>query len=203
MKIHDITRPLTSDMPIYPGDPPTVIDRVQDIARGDSFRLSTLSFSAHAGTHIDAPSHFVEGGLTVDEIPLDVLVGDVAVVEVGGESGISADGLKRLLIPQRTRRLFVKTPEYTESYLAVDAARWLIDSGVELVGIDGQSVDEAGVEDLVVHRMLLEAGVVIVENLDLSRVQSGNYTLVCLPMKLAGLDGAPVRAMLIDGSIGV
>jgi arylformamidase len=198
MRFHDITRPITSDMPIYPGDPPTVIERVQDIARGNPFTLSAVSFSSHAGTHIDAPSHLVEGGLTVDEIPLDVLVGDVVVVEVSKELGVYSNELERLSIPRRTRRLLVKTPENTESFLTMNVARWLIDVGVELLGIDGQSVDEAGSENLIVHRTLLEAGVVIVENLDLSKVQPGNYLLVCLPMKLAGLDGAPVRAVLIE-----
>ncbi len=200
MRIHDITRSITPETPTYPGDPPIVIERLHDISDGDLFTLSSVSFGSHVGTHIDAPSHLLEGGMVVDEIPLDVLIGEAVVVEADLESGVSAEELERLAIPPRTRRLLVRTPKNVERYLTEDAARWLIHRGMGLVGIDCQSVDGAGSEDMTVHRTLLEAGVVIVENLELRRVHPARYTLVCLPMKLAGLDGAPVRAVLIEKS---
>lgn len=208
MRIHDITLPLSERTPAYPGDPPFSLRRVADMAHGDAFNLSAVAMSAHAGTHVDAPSH-VSRGVPVDQVPLDALIGPALVVDMEAGGVVTSHRLEGCAIPAETRRLLLKTrsgrlapPENAArqaAFLDEGAARWIVRRGIRLLGVDTLSVDRPGDQALVAHRVLLEAGVIVVEGLELSGVRPGNYTLVCLPVKLQGSDGAPARAVLVEG----
>lgn len=206
----DITLTLSSDLPVWPGDPPVQLERVSDLAAGDPFSLTRLCISAHAGTHVDAPAHFLADGSTVEALDLDALIGPARVAMLSDVDVIDAAALEALELPPSVERLLLRTtnsdrrarsvPEseiLTDFVaLAADGARWMVERGVRLVGIDGPSI--APLDDIdTPHRVLLGAGVVVVEGLDLSRVASGDYTLICLPLKLAGADGAPARVVLV------
>ena len=188
----------------WPGDPPFRLRRVSDLARGDVCTFSTLSMSAHAGTHIDAPLHYLRRGLSVDRFPLDATVGPARIITIRNPRVIDIDELR----PHRIRkgeRLLFKTRNssrrqagmFFKNYVAVscEAARYLASRDLRAVGIDGPSVGsfERGAET---HRILLGAGIWIVEWLDLRRTRSGLYDLICLPLRIVGGDGAPARAIL-------
>jgi len=207
-KIHDITVPLSADLPVYPGDPPFVIDRCHSIAKGDHANLSRITLSTHSGTHIDAPHHFIDAGISVDQIPLDILIGKALVVEISGVKEIGRKELERLRV-KGADRLLLKTDnselwneaEFNQDFaaLTLDGARFLLEAGVKLIGIDYLSI-ESFEGDGEVHRMLLDQGVLILEGVNLADVTPGEYQLICLPLKVKGGDGAPVRALLIGGA---
>lgn len=192
MRIIDITMPLGPDTPAYPGDPP--VERTPLPAAGeDRFALSRLTLGTHTGTHVDPPAHLLPGGTTVDRLPLDVLIGPARLVDAAYGRPLTAADLAG--VPRRTARLLLRTGG---APLTDEAARALVAQGVRLVGVDSLSV--AAVDAPVpVHRILLAAGVVIVEGLALAGVAPGRYTLICLPLRLVDGDGAPARAVLIAG----
>lgn len=193
----DISLALGPDTPIYPGDPPVVIDRLGDATGGDSFAVSRLSFGSHAGTHIDPPAHVVAGGATVDAIPLDACIGPAFVVDVTDMPKlISVAALDR--IPDGIARILFRTsgPPLDGAALAPETAVALVERNVRLAGIDALSIAPATTPDEV-HRILLSAGVVILEGLDLTAAPNGPATLLCLPLRIAGGDGAPARAVLL------
>jgi arylformamidase len=198
--IIDITRPVSADLPVWPGDPPVVIEPVARIEAGDPAAVSRLALGTHTGTHVDPPAHFLPGAATVDALPLEVLVGPAVVVEVPPAAGpVDARRLAGLVIPVGTERLLFKSEgdaAGTGGPLTAEGARWLVERGIRLVGADTLSI-ERPTGDYPVHRTLLGAGIVIVEGLDLSAVPAGRYRLVCLPLRIAGGDGAPARAVLI------
>lgn len=200
--IIDITRPISPDTPVWPGDPPVVVERVARVEVGDPADVSRLQLGTHTGTHVDPPAHFLPGGDTVDQLPLDLLVGPALVADLSEAPEVDADALEALALPAGTTRLLLKTgPEdggATTGALTPAGARWLVEHGVRLVGVDTLSI-EPDTDEYPVHHILLGAGVVIVESLDLSAVSAGGYQLVCLPLRIAGGDGAPARAVLIDG----
>jgi arylformamidase len=195
--IIDISVPVRTGMVTYPGDPEVRLERVKAIADGESANISKLDLGVHSGTHVDAPLHFIDGADGADELPLDVLNGPCEVVEAAAldESAVGA-------VPEGAERVLFKTPNselwaqnaFPETFERLDgaAARALVERGVRLVGVDYLSV---GDED--VHRVLLGAGVVPVEGLDLRGVEPGSYELHCLPLRLVGSDGAPARAILV------
>ena len=205
MRIYDVTRPVSPSLPVWPGDPPLVLERVASMERGDRLNLSHMAGSVHIGTHVDAPIHFVPSGADVASLPLDVLIGPARVIELPDANVISAQslarfdltGVKRLLF--KTRNSQLRQDEFDIDFvaLALDAAQWVIEHGAQLVGVDYLSV-EPFEGDGAVHRALLGAGVVVVEGLDLRAVPPGDYTLTCLPLKLVGSDGAPARVVLIS-----
>jgi arylformamidase len=207
-RFHDISLPLRDGGVVYPGDPAVRIGVHLAIARGDPANVSTLALGSHSGTHVDAPSHFLPGGDTVDRLPLGRMVGPAVVVDVSGRAGgIGPEELAEYDLAGRTRVLLrtgnadlLRRGEFSPEYRALNpgGARFLLDRGVELVGVDTLSVERFGSEDFPVHRMLLGEGVVIVEGLDLAGVRAGRYGLVCLPLRLADLDGAPARAVLME-----
>jgi arylformamidase len=171
---------------------------VEPVARvddGDPADVSRLVLGTHAGTHVDPPSHFFPGGATVDALALDVLVGPVIVADLTAAGTVGRAALESLSLPDGTTRLLLKT-ERDSGALTGDGAQWLVDRGVVLVGADTLSI-EPETDAYPVHRILLGAGVVIVEALDLTGVAPGSYQLVCLPLRIAGGDGAPARAVLI------
>lgn len=207
MKIHDVSVALHSGLAVYPGDPSIDLGLVQSVARGDPANVSLLRLGTHSGTHVDAPTHLFAGARGVDDLPLETLIGSARVVEVGPGPVIGPDDL-RAAVPPAAERVLLKTgssrlwrrPGFQRdyAYLSAEAARWLAGSGVRLVGIDYLSVERPDAERLEVHEVLLRAGVVVLEGLDLDGVAPGGYTLVCLPLKLRGADGAPARAVLIE-----
>ena len=205
--IYDISLPIVNDGLVYPGNPAISITPQQEVSKGASANVSMLSFGSHTATHVDAPKHFFDDGVTVDALPLDVLMGPAVLICVEddvmsiGEKELKLHELKhhtRVLIKSRNssfnrERDFHK--DYT--YLSPDGAAYLVSLGVKLVGVDYLSVEQFHSGHHQTHRTLLEHGVVIVEGLDLSAPAMGPYELRVLPLRFAGLDGAPARAVLV------
>jgi arylformamidase len=208
MQTYDISLPISPDLPTWPGDPEIVIERVDKIEEGANNNVSRLDMSVHAGTHIDAPFHFLPEGKTIEKINLNLLIGRVYVLNLPDVDLITAEVLDQAHLPPRTRRVLFKTrnseywargeDNFQTDFVALspDAATYLVQRGVKLVGVDYLSVAPYK-KSRPTHEILLKAGVVIVEGLDLSAVSQGRYTLFCLPLKLVGSDGAPARAILI------
>lgn len=205
MKIYDVTVPLSKDMIVYPGDPSIRVERKSTINEKDSkYNLSRLSFGSHSGTHVDAPFHFIEDGITVDKLPLELLIGRVRVVEVTSpridevaleEFDFAADA--RIFFKTRnsylwSQKSFVK--DYV--YITPSAARALVNQGIKVVGIDYLSVEKFDAEEPETHLTFLRAGTVIIEGLDLRDVEPGDYEMICLPLKFKDGDGAPARVVL-------
>jgi arylformamidase len=209
MQIHDISLPVSESLIVWPGDRPVEITRSSDLAQGDTATVSHISMSVHSGTHVDAPAHFVPDGAGVEALDLSVLVGQAAVIDAQTVDVLSASTLDEMAIPAGAARLLFRTrnsnlwargePAFRRDYVAIspDGAQWLTARGVKLVGVDYLSV-AAFNEEVDTHRLLLSAGVIVVESLNLSGIEPGTYTLVCLPLRLTGLDGAPARAILLD-----
>jgi arylformamidase len=214
MEVFDVTVPFSPHVPTWPTHPPTTIEPMRRVARGDQSNVSRLDISSHAGTHVDANWHYIDDGTKLLDIPLarwngpvhvahipdDVSVIDIAALEAAG----IPSGIERLLLRTRNSRDWERWSgdsrlPFREDYVAVapDAARWLVDRGVRLVGIDALSVGPFGDANRETHLTLLGNDVLIIETLDLSDVEPGAYQLVCLPLKLAIGDGAPARVLLV------
>lgn len=207
MRIYDVTVGISPQLPVWPGDPGVELERVEAIASGANANVSRLTCGVHTGTHVDAPLHFIDGAAAVEMLPLKLLTGRAYVVhlptaKVIDEATLEAAGLpprtRRVLFRTRNSELWAKEKAFQTNFVAVDAsgARWLVRKGVLLVGVDYLSVAPYG-QSKDTHRTLLEAGVVVIEGLDLSRVTQGRYSLYCLPLKLIGSDGAPARTILV------
>lgn len=211
VKIIDISVPLQSNMPIWPGSIGIHITRIKSFEDGDMVNVSKLECDVHIGTHIDAPSHFVENGATIEKLPLDILIGPVVVVNLPYVNIITASDLDNLGLPQGTKRLLFRTSnselwrneisEFQKDYVALssDAARWIVDQEIHLIGVDYLSV-QCYNDNPITHQILLKAGVIIVEGLNLIDVKQGTYQLICLPINLVGVEGAPARAVLLTQS---
>ena len=186
----DISRRIEPGMVIYPGDPPLAMESALARSRGDVANVTRLALGTHTGTHVDAPVHFLDGGAGVEALPLDALVGPALVVDaVAPFAALDAPALAALDLPEGTERLLLRGAP--EDGLTAGAARLLVDRGIRLVGVDRLTVgDEAA------HRILLGAGVVALEGLELSRAAPGPWRLICLPLLIPGADGAPARAVL-------
>ena len=210
MQIFDVSVPISPQIPVWPGDPPVQIERVESINKGDPANLTRLSLGVHTGTHVDAPYHFFEKGRKVDQLPLNTLIGSAFVLEIHPkERTITATDLGSLGLPPTVQRLLIKTDnsylwegrplEFEKDFIHLgrDAARWIVRRGIKLIGVDYLSVDRFDSGDKLAHHTLLEAGVVIIEGLNLSHVAQGVYQLYCLPLKIADSDGAPARVVLI------
>lgn len=208
-RIYDISLPVTAGGIVYPGNPPIEIELQQALARGDGANVSSLAFGSHTATHVDAAKHFFDDGQTVDNLPLERLMGPCVVLEfdetvmaIGPDDLKRHDltGVKRVLCKTRNSTVLQRRPAFATDYTYVspEGAEYLVGLGVELVGVDYLSVEQFKSGHHRTHRALLEAEVVIIEGLALGEVLPGRYQLVCLPIKLAGLDGAPARAVLID-----
>ena len=191
MEIIDVSVPIRPGMVTYPGDPEVRLERVSSIAEGAVANISRLDFGVHSGTHVDAPLHFIDGAPGAEALPIDVLVGPCVVVD--GLDAEVAPGTERVLFKTSNSRLWERD-EFSEDSVKLggDAAQVLVDKGVRLVGIDYLSIG-----DEEAHRVLLGAGVVAVEGLDLRGVEPGECRLVCAPLKLVGSDGAPARVFLL------
>jgi arylformamidase len=204
MKIHDISVPIREEMPIYAGNPAVTLTRVQSLVDGASANVSKLELGVHTGTHVDAPLHHFDGEPGAESLPLEPLIGRAVVVDATAarealdEPLVSAlditPGAERVLFKTRNSSLWER-PDFTRDFVRLDGggARYLVGLGVRLVGIDYLSVG-----DTEAHRVLLGAGVVALEGLDLRGIEPGEYRLICLPLRLEDADGAPARAVLLE-----
>ena len=210
MQVYDVSVPLSANTPTYPGDPGISIKHWLRMADGAHANVSSIDFGLHSGTHVDAPAHFIEGGAKVGSMPLDSLLGEAEVVEVGAQIDVidekfvtanCVSGSQRILFKTRNSVYWGDTERGFQEdyvYIAPDAAHWLVGSGVKLVGIDYLSVEKFNSDSFPTHLAFLSQGIVIVEGLDLRAVPAGRYELFCLPLKIAGGggDGAPARVIL-------
>src|SRR3954453_597666 len=201
----DVSVPIEPGMVSFPGDPLIFLERAASISAGGICNVSRLDFGVHSGTHIDAPIHFVDGAGAIEAVPLEVCIGPALVVDASGHSGhLDAAAIRDLPIPRGTRRVLFRwnsdlwrRPELQPGFRAVtgDGAAALVELGVELVGNDYLSIAPFDAP-VPTHRTLLEARVVILEGIDLARVEPGEYELVCVPLLIPGSDGGPARALL-------
>lgn len=202
----DVSVPLRPGMVHWPGDAPFERREALALASGGDCNLSELSLTAHTGTHIDAPRHYLAGGAGMDAMPITATVGRARVIEIRDAELIRiseiepehlAAGERVLFKTQNSARCW-KTGHFESKYICIppDTARFLAASGVQTVGIDYLSVGDTGPEGAETHRILLSAGVWIIESLNLERVEPGEYELICLPLNIPGSDGAPARAVL-------
>jgi len=204
MRIIDVTRPMFAGMPVWPGDPPCRCGWSARLPE-DGVNVAELSFGVHTGTHVDGPLHVLEDGAPIGDLPLGAFIGPAHVLDVGASIEIGAEWLASNL-PAGCERLLLRTCVWTDPgvfptswpVLTPDAARLLVERGVRLVGTDAPSPDSPDSVDLPVHRILLDAGVPIIENLLLDDVRGGAYELVALPLRLAEADASPVRAVLVE-----
>jgi arylformamidase len=202
----DISVPLRSGMVHWPGDAGVRIERTLAIERGDSMNLSTVSMCLHSGTHMDAPLHFLAGAPGLDRMPLTVTVGRARVIEFPGASPIGRAELEphairsgeRILLKTSNSRRCWSTDDFIADYVCVsqDGAQYLSERGIQALGIDYLSIGAPGPEGEETHRILMTAGIWIMEGLDLSAVEPGDYELICLPLKVLDADGAPARAIV-------
>ena len=196
MIIHDISRD-TINTPVYDGDPETRAERIKSIENGDGYNLTEISMSVHSGTHIDAPLHFYDEGSSIDNIRLNTFFGKCTVISVSGI--LTGEDMERLL-PYCKRRVLFHGEGKT--FISHSAAIVLAESRVVLVGTDAQSIAPSFDEERS-HRELARAGVVILENLNLSAIDDGEYDLCAFPIKLGGLEAAPCRAIILEQEKGL
>ncbi len=204
MKIYDISRTLHEGLPVWPGDWKFSREISSRIENGEGSNSSNIRTALHCGTHMDAPRHTIEDGPAIDEIDLSVLIGPALVVTVEGPV-ISPEELE-VVRAKNAIRVILRCPglealESFEDSFAVpgaEASRFLVESGVRLLGTNAPSVDPANSKSLGSHRILMRAGIPIIENLYLKNVPDGEYELIALPLKISGADGSPVRAVLVE-----
>ncbi|MBT7990858.1 MAG: cyclase family protein [Anaerolineae bacterium] len=209
MKIYDISLPISPNLPVWPGDPAVELAQILSMDDGEDANVSHLSTGVHVGTHVDAPHHFLNNGRTVENLSLDILTGKAFVLHLSDDvDEITAEILDASPIPPATQRLLLRTKNsrlwtsdsrtFHPNFIAIspDGAEWLVDYGIQLVGVDYLSVAPFG-DSVPTHQILLKAGIIALEGCDLSQVPQGEYELYCLPLKLVGSDGAPARAILV------
>ncbi|MCH9649388.1 MAG: cyclase family protein [Deltaproteobacteria bacterium] len=203
----DISVPLDHRLPVWPGSPGFRVSPLITMGGDSVANVSHLAMELHTGTHIDAPRHFVADGATVEDISIDALVGPAWVALSDVDGAIGPPELEALDLPAKVDRLLLRTPnsalwakhpgEFQEDYaaLSLEGARWIVDRGIRLFGIDYLSVQRFS-DGPETHQVLLKAGVVLLESLNLSAVEPGAYELICLPLALVGTEAAPARAFL-------
>lgn len=207
MKIYDVSVPLQTGMPVWPGDDEPKFEQYTFVDKGDVVNSTGIKSSAHIGTHVDAPRHLFNEGRTIDKIPLDILTGPASVYDLQDVNRIDQKVLSTLTLDRCKRILFkTRNSTYWETpkhqfkcdfvSLTPDGADFLIEKKIELVGIDYLSIDMFKAESLPVHKILLSKNVVVIEGLNLSQVPQGKYELICLPLKIMSADGAPARVIL-------
>jgi len=206
--IYDVSVQLSNHVPVWPSGPPIRLEPTPHLSRDKSYTVheTLIQISSHMGTHIDAPYHFVENGKRLHEIPLERLVGKATVFEIPGVRSIGErelrplkwDGVERVLFKTENSKHWQDGSFYEQFvYLEPEGAQFLIERGVQLVGIDYLSIEKYKAEKHRTHFALLEKDVVIIEGLDLSRVGPGEYSMVALPLNLLDTDGGPTRVILM------
>ena len=206
MTVYDITVPLGEGVPVYTGDAGFRREMGDTLAGGGVSNLSVIHMSAHTATHVDAPCHMIDGAGTLDDIPPDALVGPAVVVAIEDPAAVTLaelqrhdwGGVERVLFKTANSGRLAAGEPFASDFIAIepDAARFLVERGMRLVGLDYLSVDPPGQPDFPAHKALLGASVVVLEGVDLSGVPPGRYELFCGPLRIAGGDGAPARALL-------
>ncbi len=206
--MYDITHPISEDLPVWPDDPPLKLSLAFDLSEGDAVNVTAIQMSAHTGTHFDAPRHFIPEGLTVDQLPLNRLIGPCRLVALLYlKTSIDRVDLEVLDLRGVTRILFKTQNSLKAGYgkqpfqsdyiaLSTQAAEYLKNAGVQLIGIDAFSIEAYENIGHTTHHLLLRNNVIILEGLDLKDVPAGDYELIALPIKLKGADGAPARVVL-------
>jgi arylformamidase len=206
-KVYDISLPLYPGIPVWPGDPPVSVDSIKSIAGGDSSNVSLLHIGSHSATHVDAPRHFIDKAPGIDGINPETLMGparvfqlpDVGSIDRQTLEGLNLENVSRLLLGTRNSALLKKEPLNLEDYVYIteDAAVYLVAAGIKLLGIDYLSIEEYKNEGHhPVHRILLGAGIAVLEGIDLTNIAAGDYELICLPLNLRDGDAAPARVFL-------
>jgi arylformamidase len=209
----DVSVTVRHGMPHWPDNPPIVLERVMDLGRGDACNVSYLAMGVHTGTHMDGPVHFIHGAGGLDEMPLTATMGEARVIEIEHPREVTADEISQHRLQEGERVLFRtsnsarcwRSGSFVEDFVGISeqAAMHLAETKVRTVGIDYLSVGGYRSDGARIHKILLQAGIWIIEGLDLSPVTGGRYEMICLPVKLHGSDGAPARAILrpIAGSV--
>jgi arylformamidase len=202
----DISIPLKTGMVHWPGDPEVRIERVLAMDRGDPCNVSSIAMGSHTGTHMDPPFHYLQAGTTLDAMPLDATIGPARVIQIDDPESVTPDELERhdirsgerILLKTRNSRDAWRTDDFREDfvYISVAGATFLAERGIRAVGVDYLSVGGYRADGEEIHHALLEAGVWIIEGLNLADVTPGEYELVCLPIKIQHADGAPARAIV-------
>jgi arylformamidase len=202
----DVSVPLRTGMVHWPDNPPVKIDRVMDLERGDAASVSSMSMGVHTGTHMDAPAHFQRGGVGIDQMPLEATLGLARVIEIRDPVSIKraeleAAGLQpgeRVLFRTRNSERCWQSDVFVEDFVFIsrEAAAYLAERRVRTVGVDYLSVGGFREDAEETHVALLQAGIWVVEGLNLSAVRAGTYEFICLPLRIVGGDGAPARAVL-------
>jgi arylformamidase len=204
MKLIDVSVPLDTLLPTCPHHTPFTLEPIKKLARGDSSNVSTLHMSAHTGTHVDAPRHFFDDGAGTEALPLELLIGRARVIDVSsravGAEDLGAIDLSddiRVLIKTRNSRLWGSS-EFQADYVGVteSGAKHLVEHGIKVVGVDYLSVEQFHNPAAPAHHVLLGAGTIVIEGLDLRQVEPGIYEMFCLPLRVVGSDGAPARVVL-------
>ena len=205
MKLIDVSVPLEPSLASYPGNVPFTLEANKRLARGDSSNVSALHMSAHSGTHVDAPRHFFDEGLSTEALPLEMLIGRTRVIELRTRGGITADDLRtldlaedvRVLIKTTNSRLWGDSTFHTD-YVGIteSAARYLVEHGIKVVGVDYLSVEVFKTPGAPAHHVLLGGGTIVIEGLNLRDVDPGVYEMYCLTLRIVGSDGAPARVVL-------
>ena len=202
----DVSVPLKSGMVHWPDNPPVRIERMLDMDRGDVANVSTITFGSHTGTHMDAPIHFLRDGEGMDRMPLGATMGRARVIEIQDPSSVKPGELEAHKVGRGERVVF-KTKNSTRRwweedfiedfvYVSQEAGRYLADRGVRTVGVDYISVGGFHEDGPETHQALLGAGIWIIEGLDLTGIEPGEYDLICLPIKVKDGDGSPARALM-------
>ena len=205
MKLIDVSLPLDARLPTYPHNTPFSLEAIKRMARGDSSNVSTLHMSAHTGTHVDAPRHYFDAGAGTETLPLELLIGRARVIEIDTRTGVAAEDLQdidlsddiRVLIKTQNSQLW-GSPEFHADYVGVteSGATHLVEHGIKVVGVDYLSVEQFRSPGGPAHHVLLGAGTIVIEGLDLRDVDTGVYDMFCLPLRIVGSDGAPARVVL-------
>lgn len=207
MKLHDISLPISNNLPVWPGDASISLMPIMSLSKGDNCNLTKIEMGTHTGTHVDAPYHFLKDGATVDAIPIETFFGTCVVVDLDSQVLIekkdfrkyNLNGHSRILIKTRNSEMWANNiSSFDTNFVAlgIDAAEYLVEMNIILVGIDYLSIESFRSEGSPVHKLLLSNNISILEGLNLSGVKAGVYELMCMPLKLQGCEGAPARVML-------
>ena len=210
-KYIDISVPINSNLPIWPGSQKPELRENLSIKNGDIANESSINVNLHTGTHIDAPSHFIDNGLTIDKIPIGKLMGSAFVASIKNVNTITEETLEKSSIPKHVKRLLLQTDNtelwiknngiFYEDYVALSprAAKWIVNRGIDLIGIDYLSIQKY-TDGPETHQILLGNNIVILEGLNLNNVSQGWYDLICLPIRYENIEASPARALLITST---
>jgi len=205
MPLYDASVTIHQEMLLYPGDPPFKLQSLYRLDKGDPFNLCEMSMGTHIGTHVDTPAHYFDNGPGVDQIPLEVMVGPGIVLDMRGKPYVDRQALAEspmgdyrrvLLKTDNAKRLLQSEFVSDYAYLTEDGAAFLVDRGVQLIGIDYLSIERFKAPGAPVHRTLLDGGVLILEGVNLVEIPPGPCKIYCLPLKIKDADGAPARVLI-------